>query len=235
MTRIAIIPARGGSKRIPNKNIRDFCGQPIISYVLDAARKSELFDAIHVSTDSKKIRSVVEELGYPVDFLRPLSLSDDYTPIMPVLKFVLEEYYSRGREFDQVCLLMATAPLIDDGDIKAAFTLFEEKGGKRPVMAVTPYPAPLEWAFKRIDDGYLEPLNPGMFSVRSQDLDEKYYDAGCLAIFPALRVMTAEGAGCDVGFYGFVLPKWKAVDIDKEEDWSFAESLFMSRRNLKTK
>ena len=92
MNTLAIIPARGGSKRIPNKNIRNFCGKPIISYILDAAKKSGLFNTIHVSTDSKQIIKVVENLGFKIDFVRPSDLADDYTPIMPVLKFVVEEY-----------------------------------------------------------------------------------------------------------------------------------------------
>ena len=115
--RIAIIPARGGSKRIPNKNIRDFCGKPMISYALEAARDSALFDCIHVSTDSKKIAEATQKEGFDVDFMRTAELSDDHTPIMPVLKYVLEQYIDRGKYFDEVVLIMACAPLIDANDL----------------------------------------------------------------------------------------------------------------------
>src|SRR5438874_1339312 len=98
--RLAVIPARGGSKRIKNKNIRDFCGKPMIAYVLEVARESGLFDKIHVSTESAEIRQTVERLGFAVDFARPAELADDHTPIMPVLKHVVTTYASRGQTFD---------------------------------------------------------------------------------------------------------------------------------------
>jgi len=110
--RLAIIPARGGSKRIPNKNILEFCGKPIISYILEVVKNSNLFDVIHVSTDSEAIADVVAKLGFPVDFFRPSELADDYTPVMPVLKYVHDEYMKRGRVFDQVWSLMPTSPFM---------------------------------------------------------------------------------------------------------------------------
>src|SRR5947207_11884930 len=118
--RIAIIPARGGSKRIVNKNIRDFCGKPMVAHVLGTAKASGLFDVIHVSTESTTIRRIVEDLGFRVDFLRPIELADDQTPIMPVLKYVADTFASRGQVFDQVWLLMACAPLIDSRDLNEA-------------------------------------------------------------------------------------------------------------------
>ncbi len=229
MKRIAIIPARGGSKRIPNKNIKFFHGKPIISYVLETAKASGLFDKIHVSTDSQEIKQVVESLGFPVDFLRPDSLADDYTPIMPVLRFVLDEYEQRGEKFDVACMLMATAPLLEASDIVAAYDIFNAGGGDLPVLGVTEYPAPIEWAFERDDDGRLIPVAPGKFSIRSQDIEKKYYDAGCFCMLPAARIQASEGAGDDSSFRGYVLPKTKAVDIDDENDWAFAEAIYARR------
>ena len=112
--RLAIIPARGGSKRIADKNIRAFCGRPMIAHILDTARASGLFEVIHVSTESPRIASVVEALGFEVHFPRPIAqLADDKTPLMPVLRYVTETFQSRGQTFDEVWLLMACAPLIE--------------------------------------------------------------------------------------------------------------------------
>lgn len=226
--RIAIIPARGGSKRIPDKNIRDFCGQPMVAYALNAAKESGLFDVIHVSTDSQRIIDVVENLGFPIDFPRAPELADDYTPIMPVLKYVLETYISRGVKFDQVCLLMATSPLVEAADLRGASELYDRNRGTRPVMSITCYPVPVEWAYRRKADGSLIPLEPGMFAIRSQDMEAKYYDAGCFSFFPAQYVLNSEGAGDDMNYIGYILPKYKVVDIDDEEDLILAETIYRS-------
>ena len=116
MKRLAIIPARGGSKRIKNKNIKDFCGKPIIKYTINAAIESKLFDKIHVSTESNLIKEVVEKCGLSVDFMRPNELSDDFTVLMPVISFVLETYKKQNIIFDEIWILMACAPLIEASD-----------------------------------------------------------------------------------------------------------------------
>jgi pseudaminic acid cytidylyltransferase len=229
MKRLAVIPARGGSKRIANKNIRDFCGKPMLAHALEAARASGLFDTIHVSTDSEAIAAVAARCGNPVDFMRPPALADDHTPIMPVLKYAAEEYQRRGRTFDQVWLLMACVPLIEARDLVAAEQLFRDAGGGQPLLAVAEYSVPIEWAFRREADGRLIPVQPGMFAVRSQDIEKKYFDAGAFAVFPAATVLAAEGAGSDAGFVGYPLPKGMAVDIDDEEDWALAEAIFRFR------
>lgn len=226
MRRLAIIPARGGSKRIPNKNVRDFCGKPMIAHILSAARESALFETVHVSTENAAIAEVATDQGYAVDFLRPENLADDYTPIMPVMKYVVDEYDRRGRAFDQVWLLMACAPLIAASDLVAAEALFVKAGGQSHLLAVSEFQAPIEWALRRDADGMLVPLQPGMFSVRSQDLEKRYFDAGSFAIFPTATVRRAEAAGIDTGFMGYVLPKGSAVDIDDERDWQLAEAIY---------
>jgi len=227
--RLAIIPARGGSKRIQNKNIRDFCGKPMIAHILQAARASGQFDVIHVSTESAEIRATVEALGFRIDFNRPDALADDHTPIMPVLKYVADTYAARGEIFDQVWLLMACAPLIEVRDLKEAALLFDGSGAHDPLLAVAEYPAPIEWAFKRSADGRLEPVQTGMFAVRSQDLEKKYFDAGSFAAFPSASVRASKGAGSDAGFIGYVLPKGKAIDIDDKADWAMAEAMYRQR------
>ncbi|HAT51361.1 MAG: acylneuraminate cytidylyltransferase family protein [Nitrospirae bacterium] len=223
--RIAIIPARGGSKRLPDKNIRPFHGKPMMGHILDAARKSGLFEMIHVSTEDDRIRDVAESLGYPVDFMRPHALADDHTPIMPVLRYVVDTYLSRGKAFDQVALLMACAPLIDASDLCEGAALFDRFGGTRAVMSITSYPVPVEWAYSRREDGVLEPMQPGMFAVRSQDLPRRYYETGCYTLFPVQRILEGT-SGDDTNFVGQILPRWKSVDIDDAEDWELAERLF---------
>lgn len=230
--RIAIVPARAGSKRIPNKNIRNFGGKPMIAHILHTARASEMFEVIHVSTESSAIRDAVEKLGFLVDFLRPAELADDHTPIMPVLKYVADTYASRGELFEQVWVLMACAPLIDAFDLQQAADLFDRSGGHDPLLAVSEFPVPIEWAFSRSEDEKLTPVQPGMFAVRSQDLEKKYFDAGSFAAFPAEFVRTSQGAGADSSFIGYVLPKGKAIDIDDEADWALAETMYRTRSRV---
>ena len=227
MKRLAIIPARNGSKRIPKKNIRDFCGSPMISHILNAAKKSKLFEVIHVSTESHEIKNVVEKLGFQVPFLRSEDLADDFTPILPVLKDAMENFASIGQSFDQIWLLMACSPLIDDSDLIKAAKLFEVKGGKNPVIGITEYPVPIEWAFVRSSNGHLNPVHSGMFAKRSQELEKKYFDAGAFAIFPFEKIQAAAGAGSDNEFIGYVISKDKAIDIDDEADWNFAEAMYL--------
>jgi pseudaminic acid cytidylyltransferase len=222
-SRLAVIPARGGSKRIPDKNIRDFCGRPMIAYILASASMSGLFDTIHVSTDSPRIATVAEDLGFAPQFARPAELADDQTPLMPVLKYVLNRFIERGSHFDEVWLLMACAPLIEADDLRHAARMFAEAGSSRPLLPIAPYPAPIEWAYDLREDGNLDPVYPGMFAVRSQDLKTHYYDSGSFYIFPARHVLESAGAGKDSGFIGHVLPRYKAVDIDNELDWETAE------------
>lgn len=228
--RIAIIPARGGSKRIPNKNVRNFCGQPMITHILRAAQESRLFNVIHVSTESSFIRETVENFGLNIEFMRPIGLADDHTPIMPVLKYVMETYASRGQLFDQVWLLMACAPLIEAIDLQQAAQLFDETNGTSPVMAISEYPVPIEWAFSRASDGELTPIQRGMFAVRSQDLAKRYFDAGVFTAFPAVTVQASKTAGSDDGFIGYILPKSKAIDIDNKADWDLAETVYRGRQ-----
>ena len=228
MKRLAVVPARGGSKRIPDKNVRPFCGRPMISYTLEAARESGLFDAIHVSTESDSVTAAATALGFPPEFPRPAALSDDTTPLMPVLRFVLEEYGRRGRGFDEVALLYACAPLVEAGDLRAAAAMAERVGGDKVVIGVAKFAVPVEWAYTRQDDGQLVPASPGTFQVRSQDLRPAYHDVGAFAFLPAARIVT-DAPHDERDFYGYVLPRYKAVDIDDDEDWLLAEFLYRGR------
>lgn len=201
----------------------------MISHILQAARESNLFDIIHVSTESSSISEIVESLGFRAEFMRPPELADDHTPIMPVLKYVTDMYALRGKVFDQVWLLMACAPLVESSDLQQAAQLFDRSDGSNPVTAISEYPVPIEWAFSRTSDGRITPLQPGMFAVRSQDLEKKYFDAGVFAAFPTACVQSSKGAGSDANFIGYVIPKGKAIDIDDEADWALAEAIYQMK------
>jgi N-acylneuraminate cytidylyltransferase len=228
--RLAVIPARGGSKRLPNKNVRVFAGRPMIAHILETARASELFSTIHVSTENKRIAALVEEFGVRVDFPRLPALAADDTPLLPVLRFVTEKYAERGEIFDEVWLLMACAPLIEPQDLEGAARLFGENGGRWPVLGVAPYPAPIEWAFEGREDGRLFRAQTGKLVSRSQDFAPKYYDVGAFCGFPVQQIRESSGGAIDTGFIGYLLPRHKAVDINTEEDWQLAEMLFSARR-----
>ena len=227
--RLAIVPARGGSKRIPGTNIRDFCGKPMMAHIIGAAHESSLFDDIHVSTDDESIRRVARDLGYEPEFLRSGDLADDVTPIMPVMKWVLEQYADMGRYYAEVFLLMPCAPLVEACDLIGASELFAAHGAATPVLAVTKYPAPVEWAYELSPTGKLVPVHPGKFAIRSQDLTAKFYHGGTFAVFPHEMISASAGPGDDSSFLGYVLPKFKTVDIDDLEDWALAETIFRGR------
>jgi pseudaminic acid cytidylyltransferase len=226
MRRIAIIPARGGSKRIHKKNIKDFCGKPIIAYVLEAVKDSNLFDVIHVSTDSEEIKNIVEELGFRVDFMRDYNLCDDYTPIMPVLKWVLERYKDKGVNFDEVATIMPCAPFIEPHDLINASITLKNSNYKNSVLSVSTYQAPVEWAFRLEEGNVLVPVQKEMLEKRSQDLEKCFFDTGSFAFFSNNYVLNSTGAGIDNSYIGCVIDRHKAIDIDNLDDWRFAEIVF---------
>ena len=231
MKRLAIIPARGGSKRIPNKNIKNFLGKPMISYVMSAAIDSKLFDKIHVSTDSLKIKRTVEDCKLKVDFLRPKELSDDKTPIMPVLKFVTENYKKIGYKFDQIWLLMACSPLVTPGDLISADRTYQSYNPKTKLMAVSRYPAPIEWAYTKNQKGILKAVKKGAFQVPSQEFEITYYDTGSFCIFSQTDILSSVAAGEGENFLPYEIPFFRGLDIDDQSDWAMAEQLYTALRN----
>ncbi len=222
--RIAIIPARGGSKRIPKKNIIPFCGNPMLSYPLNAAKDSQLFNKVHVSTDSEEISCVAEESGCPVDFIRDSALSDDYTGLLPVLKWVIDEYLNRGQMYDQICCIYPTSPFLLKEDLINAFALFEKYDGKYPLMTVTRYPVPIEWAFSRNDDGLMTALQPERLKHRSQDIEAAYYECASFFIISKLHLKNKDLFNGKV--LSYEIPRERAVDIDSYDDLVYAEKLF---------
>jgi len=226
--RIAIIPARAGSKRIKSKSVIDFCGKPMIAYALEAASQSGIFDKIHVSTESYEIRATVEELGYTIDFMRPKELADDITGLVPVYQWALRRYREEGMEFEDVCGLMPTCPLIEPEDIIRGYEKYLAHGREFPLHVVAPFPVPIEWAFRRDDEGFLTPVEAGEFAQRSQDLEKAYYETGPFSFFHLSHLLT-DTPVMDENFISITLPPYKAVDIDEREDLSLAETLYLGR------
>jgi pseudaminic acid cytidylyltransferase len=230
--RLAVIPARGGSKRIPRKNILPFCGKPMIWYSIDAARASGLFHKIHVSTDSDEIRQTVETLGLPVEFMRDPALADDFTGLVPVLKWVLDQYRKRGEIYDEICCVFSVAPLLRSRELVAAFELFHKHGSRYPLLVTTRFPVPIEWALRRDAEGFMTAVSPPHLNSRSQDLPEAYYESGPFTIWNASHLSLEHPLSGK--FLSYVMPGDRVVDIDTPEDVVRAELLFrIIRKNGK--
>ncbi|MCP3924030.1 MAG: pseudaminic acid cytidylyltransferase [Desulfobacterales bacterium] len=221
---IAIIPARGGSKRIPRKNIRDFCGKPIIAYSIESAIKSELFDRVIVSTDDEEISDVARQYGADVPFLRPDRYSDDFATTADVMAHAVSWLQEKQYELNGVCCIYATVPFLKPEEIAYALTLFKNNKWNF-VFSATDFSYPIQRSFKKIDTGSVDMLFPEHFNTRSQDLDKTYHDIGYFywgtpeAWKEKKRVFSSQST--------FVhIPPYRAVDIDNEEDWIRAELLF---------
>lgn len=222
MSALCVIPARGGSKRIARKNMRDFAGAPMLSFALRAAQDSGVFNHIHVSTDDDEIASVAAQFGAKPAFLRAQSLADDFTPVRDVVRSDLAEFEARGSGFDAVALVYATAALLNPADLRAAMAEFL-KERSRPLLAVVPAPTPLE-RFMAVSDGVLEPaLSKDRFSGRTQDLTPVFSDAGAFAFYSADTLRADRDGAAAMDFRPFVLAPHQAVDIDTESDWRHAE------------
>ncbi|MGP1255692.1 MAG: acylneuraminate cytidylyltransferase family protein [Kiloniellales bacterium] len=224
---LAIVPARGGSKRIPRKNLVPFAGRPLIAHPLAAAVASGLFDEIHVSTDDAAIAEVATAEGCPPRFARPSELSDDYTGLLDVLRWVVHEYEGGGESITTVTLIYATAPLLEAADLAGGFALFREHGGSAPVLSVAEFPAPAQWAAIVAEDGRLEFLDRAATEVRSQDLPPTYYDAAAFNLYGRDHLMKM--AASDLRYLPYPLPRYRVTDIDTQEDLALAERLYRAK------
>jgi pseudaminic acid cytidylyltransferase len=218
---VCIIPARGGSKRIPRKNIRDFCGIPMIGWSIKAAKDAGCFFKIVVSTDDPDIARLAVELGAEVPFLRDAALSDDHTPTVPVVADAIARVSLLPDT--PVCCLYATAPFVAADDLRTAHDLILQ-GDKRFVMAVTSFPYPIQRALRRSPDGAVAMMNPALARTRSQDLEEAWHDAGQF-YWARADVWTSQGDIFGPGAHGLALPRHRVQDIDTNEDWTRAEYL----------
>ena len=220
MKTLCIIPARGGSKRIPRKNIRLFLGMPIIAYSIRAAQQSGLFDAVMVSTDDAEIAEVATQYGAEVPFLRSAETATDYATTAAVLTEVLRTYAGRGQFFDRVCCLYATAPFVTANTLQAAFDKLES-GGFDTVFPVVRFGFPVQRAVVFQPDK-LAWLQPEHALTRSQDLPPAFHDAGQFYVFNVPRFLeTGQLLTPNTG--GLEIPELEAQDIDTLIDWQLAE------------
>ena len=220
---IAIIPARGGSKRIPRKNIKLFHGKPLIAYSIGAALKSNLFDKVIVSTDDEEIAKIAIEYGAEVPFIRPAELSDDFTGTGAVIGHALEYLNNQGENYDFVCTLYATAPLISEKYLIESFEKLKNSNAKS-AFSCTSMPFPIQRTFKITSNERCEMFWPENFMKRSQDLEEAYQDAGQF-YWTNLNINSNEIIfGKDS--IPIILPRHLVQDIDTLEDWTRAEFMY---------
>ena len=218
---LAIIPARGGSKRIPGKNIKSFFGKPIIVYSVETALKSELFDEVMVSTDDKKIVDLALQYGAKVPFIRSEENSNDQATITDVLIEVIHQYETNGHIFDNVCCILPTAPLISNNRITEAYCkLINEKLDF--VCPVVAFSYPIFRALEITKENKLQLIWPEYQSVRSQDLKTVYHDAGSFIWVKKTAILYEKTLFCRNGG-AIILSEMEVQDIDSETDWNLAE------------
>lgn len=230
---IAIIPARGGSKRIKKKNIKDFCGKPIISYSIEIAKKSKIFDKIFVSTDDKEIADIAKSCGAEVPFLREKNLSDDLTGTHNVIGSFVQKLIESGSKINYACCIYATAPLIQISDLLKGLDIIKENKWDM-VFAATSYNYPVSRSFRIKTDKSLEMLFEDKFNSRSQDLENVYHDAGQF-YWSKPDIWMGENPGYGSSSSVILLPNWRVQDIDNLEDWRRAELIFSTLTDLNSK
>ena len=222
---LAIIPARGGSKRIPKKNIKLFLGKPIIAYSIELARQSGIFNEIMVSTDDQEIAGIAEKYGANIPFYRNEKTADDHAILNDVLKEVVSDYHKIDKEFDHVCMILPTAPLIQHSVFLKAFELLQIKNfdSVRPVIQ---YSFPIHKAY-RFHQHKLEKLFPDVYNNRTQDFESTYHDAGQFYWLNKNKFLSDPNKG------GFIITTMETQDIDSEEDWKMAEIKYKILHRIK--
>ncbi len=224
--KFAIIPARGGSKRVVRKNLRAFAGQPMLSWPVRAAIASGCFDQVIVSTDDPEIANLAQQLGVTTPYLRPAELADDHTGLIAVMRHAIEQVPCSPN--DQVCCLYATAAFVEPEDLRLGLQRLDAQGFDFCV-AVTPFRAPIDRALRQTPDGHLTMLEPKRYQTRSQDLETLYHDAGQFCWGRAQAWLSSDNV-FQSNCAGVVVPSYRAHDIDTEDDWAHAELMFNALR-----
>ncbi|MHA7829964.1 MAG: pseudaminic acid cytidylyltransferase [Flagellimonas sp.] len=227
MSNLCIIPARGGSKRIPRKNIKPFFGKPIIAYSIEAALMSNLFDEVMVSTDDKEIASIAVKYGAKVPFLRSKENSDDFATTFDVIKESLDNYNRQGRFFEHVCCLYPCAPFVTSDSLKNAHLKLNEES--QAVIPIVRFSFPVQRAFK-IKGTYLKYSYPEFEKSRSQDLEVTYHDAGQYYFFKPQAVLNQKTL-MPTNTTFIELDEFHVQDIDTEMDWKLAELKYQLSQN----
>ena len=227
--RVAIIPARGGSKRNPRKNSRHFAGTPMVSRAVRTALESGLFSHVVVSTDDPEIEIVARDAGAEVPFVRPADLSDDKTPTVPVVAHAVQQCIFNGWEVTHACCIYPCTPTLAVEDLKGALDLLLFRGADF-VYPVTEYAHPIQRAMRRLQSEQMEFLQPEHELTRTQDLEKTFHDVGQFywgtsAAWLSNKRMHSSG-------YGYPVPHWRVIDIDTDDDWLKAEVIFQAVQAL---
>ena len=224
---IAVIPARGGSKRIPGKNIKNFCGRPMIAWAIETAKNSNLFDHIIVSTDDEEIADIAMASGAEVPFMRPSKLADDFAATVPVIAHAAKACKSCGWEVEYICCIYPCTPLLQTIDLVAALDLLKKRDVDY-VYPVTEYAHPIQRAMRRLANGQMQFITPQYALGRTQDMEKTYHDAG--QFYWGKTSAWLDHKEKQSNGFGMPIPSWKVVDIDTVDDWKRAEILFKMLR-----
>ncbi len=228
MKNIAIIPARGGSKRIPRKNIKPFMGKPIIAYSIEAALQCGLFDEVMVSTDDEEIAEVAKKYGAKVPFMRSAETANDYATMENVIEEVLQNYQKKGKIFESFCCILSTAPFLSKKSLQESFRIFTTDAYDS-LMPVLAFSYPIQRALKS-ENSRLIMREPEHIHTRSQDLEPMYHDAGLYYWMKIDRFLEVKEIFCaNTGM--IVLSESEVQDIDTEEDWKMAEMKYRLYHN----
>lgn len=228
---ICIIPARGGSKRIPRKNIKNFLGKPIIVYSIEEAIKSNIFDQVIVSTDDQEIADIAQKHGADIPFIRPKHLSDDFANTHSVINHCIEYLQNENKIINNVCCLYPTAPFIRKSDLMLGLEMLKNRDIKY-VFSATSYSFPIQRAIKINSFDYVEMFDEENFNKRSQDLENSWHDAGQF-YFASTKTWMESDFIFNSKSKAVKLPRYRAQDIDTEEDWIIAEALYLSLEKIK--
>ncbi|PFG11726.1 pseudaminic acid cytidylyltransferase [Marinobacter sp. LV10MA510-1] len=221
---VAVIPARGGSKRIPEKNIRDFCGKPMIAWSIEAAKASGCFELVVVSTDDEDIARLAREWGAKVPFMRPPELSDDYTGTSPVVRHALQWLAENNVAVDYACCLYATAPFVSPEDLRLGLKMLLKEQSDF-AFSVTSFDYPIQRAIRINPAGRVAMFSPEHAGTRSQDLEEAWHDAGQF-YWGSAQAWLEKCSMFGEHSVPVKLPRHRVQDIDTPEDWARAEWLF---------
>ncbi len=220
---IAIIPARGGSKRIPRKNIREFAGKPMLAYAIETAQSSGLFAQILVSTDDAEIADVARRYGADVPFMRPASLADDVAPTVPVIAHAIREYAQANPKPLRVCCIYPAVPFLVQHDLEQALHVLEQSAAEY-AFPVARYASPIQRALRKLPDGSMQPFNSQYAAIRTQDLEPAYHDAG--QFYWGNTQAWLDEKNVHMHGMGYEIPSWRAIDIDTPDDWQRAELIY---------
>ena len=221
--KIAVIPARGGSKRIPRKNIKLFRGKPMITYAIECAKRSGLFDRIIVSTDDDEIAKISLEGGAEIPFIRPKDLADDLTPTVPVIAHAISACENSGGRIEYACCIYPCTPFMRESDLILGLDLLKNSNADY-CFPVAEYPSSIQRAMRKLENGLMSPFYPEFELTRTQDLELAFYDVGQFYWGSQTSWKTKYKLHSDS--IGLSIPGWRVVDIDTLDDWTRAEYMY---------